>query len=77
MATDLPTLQARLAAAEAAYDTLMTGGQAREIQDQNGERIAYTAANSAALARYIFLLTQQVAAAGGPAAPLGPMRVLI
>lgn len=77
MATDLPTLQGRLAEAEAAYHTVMMGGAVREIQDQNGERIAYTAANAAGLSRYIFLLKQEIAAAGGPAAPLGPMRTLL
>lgn len=77
MATDLATLQARLDQAEEAYFQLSVGGQVREIQDQSGDRVAYTATNATGLLKYIMLLQQQIAALGGPAAPLGPMRVIM
>lgn len=42
-----------LEAAEEAYNSLMTGGQAVDFTDQNGERIRYTAANASRLLGYI------------------------
>lgn len=77
MAQDLATLQARLDAALDAQANLALGGQARVVQDQNGERIEYTTANAGALARLILTLEFQIAQLGGPAAPLGPMRVIM
>lgn len=52
MAT-LEQLTARLAAAEEAYDALMLGQSARVVQDANGERVEYTAANASRLEAYI------------------------
>lgn len=52
MAT-LDQLNARLAAAEEAYDALMLGQSARAVQDSNGERVEYTAANASRLEAYI------------------------
>lgn len=74
---DRATLEGYLAEAKAAYHALAIGGQAREIQDQNGERVTYTATSTRTLLGYIMQLEQQIAALGGPAAPLGPMRVII
>lgn len=47
---------AYLNSAEAAFHSLMTGTQAVEFTDQNGEKIRYTAANRATLASYIAYL---------------------
>lgn len=44
---------ALLEAAEAAYHSLMIGGQPVDFQDQNGERIRYSAANPGRLLTYI------------------------
>lgn len=44
---------ALLTEAETAYHSLMIGGQAVDFQDQNGERIRYTAANGTRLLSYI------------------------
>lgn len=74
---DRATLEGWLTEARAAYHSLAIGGQAREIQDQNGERVTYTAANIRSLLNYIMSLEQKIAALGGCAAPLGPMRVII
>lgn len=47
------TLTEYLRQAEAAYNSLMTGGMVREFRDQNGEQITYTASNPARLMSYI------------------------
>lgn len=77
MAQDLATLQARLDAALEAQMNVAIGGQARVVQDQNGERVEYTAGNAAALAKLILILQYQIGLLGGPAAPLGPMRTIL
>jgi hypothetical protein len=56
----IAVLQARLDAAEIAYDRLMTGTSVAEWRDANGETMRYTAANSAKLARYIESLKTQI-----------------
>ena len=43
----------RLADAENALHLLLTGQQARVVVDSNGERVEFTAANSARLRAYI------------------------
>lgn len=70
---DLAVLQTRLTEAEAAYHLLMTGGSARVHADSNGERVEYTAANSAKLARYIQSLKDLIA----DTQPAGPLRPFI
>lgn len=45
--------EGRLADANMAYHSLMTGTQARVVVDQNGERVEFTSANRAALYNYI------------------------
>lgn len=57
------TLQQRLSAAQTAYHDLLLGAAVREVLDQNGERITYTAANRDALRAYIADLEAQIAAA--------------
>lgn len=54
------TPQQRLAQAEAAYHSLMTGTLARVVVDQNGERVEFNAANSAKLLAYIQSLRDQI-----------------
>lgn len=39
--------------AKKAYHNLVTGKSPREVVDQNGERVSFTAANKASLAQYI------------------------
>lgn len=55
MLTDAEKLRytAMLERAEAAYDTLMLGGQVVDFTDQNGERVRYSAGNADALFNYI------------------------
>ena len=53
-------LQARLDAAEAAYDKLMSGKAVRVLVDQNGERVEFTPANASRLAAYIVDLQTQL-----------------
>lgn len=65
------TLQQRLDAAEDAYHALQTGAQARVFQDQNGERVEYTAANSSKLAAYVADLKRQI----DSSTEIGPMRI--
>lgn len=62
-------MQAWLDQAEKAYHSLMMGGSARVIVDQNGERVEFTAANAANLQKYIFWLQGQLGlrAASAPA----------
>jgi hypothetical protein len=63
------TLTARLAEAEEAYHTIMTGGGVKVVVDQNGERVEYQQANSQRLSSYIQELKRQLGA-GSPAGPL-------
>lgn len=58
------TLNQRLEEARKAYHALLLGEQAREIVDQNGERVTFTATNRDALRSYIMDLERQVAACG-------------
>lgn len=55
------TLEEKLREAEEAYHALMLGQSAREITDQNGERVTFTATNAARLAAYIEYLKNQIA----------------
>lgn len=47
------TNEQKLAEAESALHSLVTGTMPKVIVDQNGERVEYTQANRAALERYI------------------------
>lgn len=60
MATHQLTVQQRLDEARTAYHLLMTGRSAREVVDQNGERVTFTAANKANLYNYIRELESQL-----------------
>ncbi len=51
----------KLVEAEAAYHLLMTGAQAAEVSDSNGERIRYTQANASRLKGYIAELKANIA----------------
>lgn len=63
-----------LAEARAAYHKLVTGLSAREVVDQNGERVTFTAANRSALYNYILELETQLNPTPIGQAPLnGPM----
>lgn len=64
-------LTARLAEAEAAYHTVMLGGQAKVYVDQNGERIEYGVTNASRLAAYIADLKRQL----GIGCATGPLNV--
>lgn len=64
-------LTARLAEAQAAYHSLMIGGQTRVYVDQSGERIEYSTANAARLAAYIALLQSQLGIGCGQ----GPLNI--
>lgn len=55
------TTQEQLDAARIAYHNLMTGKSAREVTDQNGEKIVYTPANADRLKAYIAALEAQIA----------------
>lgn len=55
------TLAEKLVQAEAAYHSLMIGESVREVVDQNGEKVVYTAANAARLQQYIAELKAQIA----------------
>lgn len=54
-------IETKLAEARDAYHTLATGSQARVVVDQNGERVEFTASNSARLAQYIRTLELKLA----------------
>lgn len=62
----MATLAEKLVEAEAAYHSLMLGLSARVVIDASGERVEYTAANSAKLSAYIEELKQQIAAGNTP-----------
>ena len=55
------TLAEKLVQAEAAYHSLMIGESVREVVDQNGKKVVYTAANAARLVQYISDLKAQIA----------------
>ncbi len=60
--------------AQTAYHSLVIGGSARVVVDQNGERVEYTSANRAALSAYIAMLESIIANIS--TAP-GPLKVLM
>ena len=64
-----------LTEAQSAYHKLMTGTAVAEVQDSNGERVRYTAADLSKLKAYIADLKAQIATASGTGVPSGPMRV--
>jgi hypothetical protein len=68
------TLEQKITAAEAAYHSLMTGTMPRVVVDQNGERVEFTAANSAKLYQYIQDLKRQAGAGGSSF--IGPAQFL-
>lgn len=68
-------LQARLDAAEIAYDKLMSGKAVRVLVDQNGERVEFTPANAARLAAYIIDLQTLLGIAN--VRVIGPMRTFL
>lgn len=68
-------LQARLDAAEAAYDKLMSGKAPRVLVDGNGERVEFTPANAGRLAAYILEL-QTLLGIARTRTP-GPMRTFL
>jgi hypothetical protein len=72
MSTALPTVQERLNAARIAYHNLMIGRSAREVVDQNGERVTFTAANKQNLYAYIRELESQLPTAPSIPATYGP-----
>lgn len=59
-----------LAEAKTALHKLLTGRQAAEFRDQNGEMVRYTRANLAELRRYITELEARVS----PPTVSGPLR---
>jgi hypothetical protein len=58
---DCAEIKTRLDSARAAYDRLINGGAIRVVQDSDGSRVEYTAANSGKLYAYIALLEAQYA----------------
>jgi hypothetical protein len=52
-ATCTLAVQTALAEAKAAYHAIMTGRQAVEVTDQNGEKVRFNSADSNKLANYI------------------------
>lgn len=67
----LVATQEMLDEARRAYHALLIGVSAREVVDQNGEKVIYTAANRQALYNYILelqgVLNPSVAPNNGPA----------
>lgn len=74
---DCAAIKARLDSALSAYDRLVTGGAIRVVQDSDGSRIEYTAANSARLYADIGLLQAQYdACTGKPAVVTRPLTFI-
>ena len=67
--------QQRLAAAELAYDRLMTGKAPRVLVDGNAERVEFTPANAGRLKAYIVDLQTQLGLA--QVRVVGPMRTFL
>lgn len=66
-----------LSQARTAYHKLVTGTSAREVVDQNGERVTFTAANRQSLYSYIMELEAQLNPTPAGTAPNnGPMTFL-
>lgn len=76
MSNQLPTVEERLHAARIAYHNLMIGRSAREVVDQNGERVTFTAANKQALYTYIRELEAQLPSPPNVATTYGPARFI-
>lgn len=72
MSATLPSIQERLTAARIAYHNLMIGRSAREVVDQNSERVTFTATNKQALYTYIRELEAQLPGAPSPGSMYGP-----
>ena len=68
--------QARLTAASQALHDLITGQQVRVSVDQNGERVEFTAANSARLQEYISALENALSSATATLRRPKPLRFL-
>lgn len=66
------TVQQKLDAARTAYHNLMIGRSAREVVDQNGERVTFTAANRQNLYSYIQELERQLPGAAPIPSTYGP-----
>lgn len=66
--------EARLVAAEGAYDKLRLGTAARVFVDQNGERVEFAVANADRLRAYILELK---ALLGKPTGVVGPMNAWV
>lgn len=73
---DCTTIDARLAAAKAAYDELVTGKAVSRFVDQNGESVSYSRTNLSTLAAYIRQLENEKAQCTGStfAQYRGPIR---
>jgi hypothetical protein len=71
---DLAQLQTWLNEAQAAYHTVLIGGQPTVVVDQNGERVEYSRSNPAALLKYINYLQAQINLLMGVAVTGGPLR---
>lgn len=67
----MATLAEKLVEAEAAYHALMLGTSARVVVDSSGERVEYTAANSAKLEAYIEKLKYEIANGPSRRGPAG------
>ena len=76
MATSPQDVQSQLAAARAAYHNLMIGRSAREVVDQNGERVTFTATNKQQLYSYIKELESQLPSAPCISSQYGPATFL-
>lgn len=72
--TDKETVQALLTSARTAYSDIISGRAVREIVDQNGERVAYSAANLPRLLSYIQQLEACLSRLGGKPISSGPAR---
>lgn len=70
MMADCAAIKAELDSALAAYRRLTEGGATRVVQDSDGSRIEYTAANAGRLYARIQLLQAQYAACVGGTAPI-------
>ncbi len=66
------SVQQLLEAARTAYHNLMVGKSVREIVDQNGERVTFTAANADRLKSYIADLEAQISRGGVTASSRRP-----
>lgn len=70
------TVQQKLDAAQAAYESLISGGSARVFVDQNGERIEYNPGSAPRLYSYILTLQSMLTSGATvfPGAIQRPMR---